>query len=431
MQRRLALILGLVLATLGADPARAQSAFGCDNLARPGGLPVVEGRGGVFYRVHPDLHNFFPLSDETVARLGELSDVLAAAGTRLIYLPVPTKSLAMPAALSPETADFGFDPDLATTVYDDIVQRLERRGVATADVRKPMVAAQGSAPPYFQADHRWTPDGARIAAAAVAVRLAGVADAPARGGPIAVGPRVEVTLESSMFARIQQHCQSTVPPVRALGFAAPQPGAAPLFTEARPPVVVVGTEYIGESASNFAGFLAAATGLPVGFYGVPDGGAFAAISSFLTSDAFFSARPAVLVWEVPVEANPAQFGDQPLRELIALAGTACRVPLNVFATDIPNRISIDLGALDPGLAHTLFVDADGAASPEAVFTFRSRAGLTRSRSILRHPGQRLSGRFAVPLSGLWPEGAASVEIELTKDFGPAPRALACFYEGQG
>lgn len=440
MKRLVGLVIAAGLGLTGMVPAQA-STFGCSDLATVRDFPAVEGRDGVFFRVHPDMHNFFPFADETVDRVGELSEALAATGTRLVFLPVPTKALAMPAFLPIEAEDFGHDPDLAATVYDDIIRRLERRGVAAANLRRPMVQGQTGAPGHFQTDHRWTAAGARAAATAVAARLGALPELSAlpRGGFTTAGGG-SVTLASQMFAQLQQHCQLTLPPVttvrydaaRAAGGAAPGSNAifgATAMGQAR--IAVVGTEYTGEAATNFAGFLAEQTGFEVVNYHVPGGGGFAAISSYLTSDAYQTARPAVLVWEVPVEVNLGRSGDQPMRELIAAAGNTCRVPLNLFSTGQPNRISVDLNALDAGLDYTLFVDSGGAESPEATFEFRSRDGFTRARSVLRHPDQQQTGRFAMPMSGLWADGAASVEIELTTAFGGNPRVVACFYSGKG
>ncbi|WP_108483584.1 alginate O-acetyltransferase AlgX-related protein [Oceaniglobus ichthyenteri] len=440
MKRLVGLVFALSTGMIGAFQAQAQSAYGCSNLAGLNDMPVIEGRGGVFFRIHPDMHNFYPFSDDTVDQVGELSEALAATGTTLIYLPVPTKSLAMPGFLTAEAEDFGFDADMATTVYLDIVKRLEQRGVATADVRKPMIGTQFSDPAFFQADHRWTPAGARLAAQAVATRLAQVPEfSGVAGSGFTSAPSGSVTLESDMFAQIQQHCQLALPPVITASYATArsggvvQPGDNSIFGSAQGSrrIAVVGTEFTGEPASNFAGFLSESTGLDVVQYNVTDGGAFGAISSYLTSDAFQTARPSVLIWEVPVEANLAQWGDQPMRELIAAGGNTCRVPLNLFSTGAPNKVSVDLNSLDAGLDYTLFVDGAGATSPEATFTFKARNGETRSRTVIRHPDQRHTGRFAMPMSGLWPDGVSGVEIELSEPFGSSPRVVACFYAGKG
>ncbi len=69
----------LVLATILAPAlARADSVFGCRDLA---GAACQRGSGrrwGVFYRIDPDLMMHHPFSSETIAQLAELSAVLAA-----------------------------------------------------------------------------------------------------------------------------------------------------------------------------------------------------------------------------------------------------------------------------------------------------------------------------------------------------------------
>jgi len=95
----------------------------------------------------------------------------------------------------------------------------------------------------------------------------------------------------------------------------------------------------------------------------------------------------------------------------------------------PDTLIADLRGLDPGAALTLFLETGGAPAFAARFDFRAaagaEAGLIRSKTIIRHPGQVATGRFYMPLSGLWPTGAASVEIVLDVPFGPVPRVTAC------
>ncbi|WP_102109632.1 alginate O-acetyltransferase AlgX-related protein [Oceaniglobus roseus] len=442
MKRLSGFLLAAAISLAGAMGAEAQSAFGCSGLATRQGMQAVEGREGVFFRVDPDLKMFHPFSDGSIELVAELSDALAERGTQLIYLPVPTKSLAMPGYLPPEAWDFGFDPDLATTLYADIVKRLEAKGVATADVRRAMVSARGGPLPYHRADYRWTAEGGRLAADAVAERLgAAPAAASLRKSNFASTPGGVTEIDSKMRAQLQRDCVLSLPKVetaayttsRAQGFAVQPQGTifGPGATLGVARIAVVGTAYTGEPSVNFAGFLSEYTGLEVMQYAVPEGGAFAAISSYLTSDAFRSARPSVLVWEVPVEANLAAFGDQPLRELIAAAGDTCRVPLNLFSTGQANQIRVDLNALDPMLDYTLALDTGGSDSAEARFTFRSRNGMMRSRSVVRDPDQIRTGRFYMPMSGLWDSGAQSVDIELAAGFGAAPQVTACFYSGKG
>jgi len=233
---------------------------------------------------------------------------------------------------------------------------------------------------------------------------------------------------------LQRHCMIALPPVETDSFTTTRLRAASgtndsaLFGTARalPRIVLVGTEHAGEAASNLAGFLSEQTGLEVLPYTVAGGGSFAAISSYMTSREFQDAPPAYLVWVNPVENNLAQFGDQPLHELIVAAGDGCRVPLPVLSGNDANTLTADLGTLDRSQSYTLFVDADGTQATEARFDFHTAAGLARSQSVLRHKDQVKTGRFFMPLSGLWPQGAQTVDIVLDAPFGVAARVTACF-----
>lgn len=431
LARALALLLGLA-----AAPAAAQSSsYGCTELTGLTGLPSVEGSGGVFYRIDPDLKMFHGLSDDSVADLARLSQTLAAFGTTLIYVPLPTKSLVLPDALPQEARDFGFDPALAATVYGETLKRLWAAGVPATDARRALHAPADQAPSVFATDYRLTGPGAQRLARAISETVTltpGYSDLPK--GRFQTRSTGAVTLDSAMRSKLQRHCLTELPPVQTESFATSGIQAnlsgtnntifGSRTTSAR--IALLGTETTGEPAINFAGFLSEFTGLDVVQYSVPGGGAFAAISSYLTSAEFQDQRPAYLVWTNPVEENLARFGDQPFRELTAAAGADCRVPLPLLSSGQPNTITADLRALDRSQPYTLLVEAEGAPAAAARFDFLSGNGLVRSRSVVRHPDQVRTGRFYMPMSGLWPEGAQSVDIQLDVPFGGSTRVTACF-----
>lgn len=427
------LVLALV-AGLGVMPAAAQSIYGCTDLDDRHGLPSVEGDNGVFYRIDPDLRMFHPVSDDSIARLRTLSSALANLGTTLIYVPMPTKSLVMPNQLPQAALDHGFDVSIATTVHDDILRRLRLSGIVTADVRSALRVGPDMAPSVFPTDYRLTAAGADRAARAIAEAMgntAGFADLPK--GRFASTITGQETLPSAMRAALQRHCQITLPELvvdsYALSRVQGQVAAsdtnllADAVTSAR--VAVVGTEHVGTTSSNFAGALAAASRLDVQQYTVDAGGSFAAISSYLTSRAFQDQRPAYLIWINPVENNLAIFGDQPMRELAAAAGGNCRVPLPATPAVASGAVTAELSALDPAQPYTIYIDAEGTPALRADFAFMSSSGLLRTRTVQRHPGQVATGRFYMPLTGLWPEGATNVTITL--DVAPTVpvRVTAC------
>jgi alginate biosynthesis protein AlgX len=260
----------------------------------------------------------------------------------------------------------------------------------------------------------------------------GFADLPK--GTFATSITGKETLPSDMRAALQRNCQITLPDVlvdayattRLQGLGATTDNAifGGAATNAR--IALVGTEHTGEKSSNLAGYLSQASGLEVQQYTVTGGGSYAAISSYLTSRAFQDQRPAYLVWINPVENNLAQFGDQPMRELKAAAAGSCRVPMPAGPGITAGTVMADLSALDRSQSYTLFVDAEGTAAKRAQFDFVSAAGLVRTRTIIRHPDQVATGRFYMPMSGLWAEGALSVSITLDVPATTPVRVTACF-----
>ena len=422
------------LTSLLAQPVAAQSVYGCTDLSGRISVPSVEGSHGVFYRIDPDLHMFHPFSDESIDLLAELALALAAQGTTLIYLPLPTKSLAMPDQLPQAARDLGFDVTIATTVYDDMFRRLSEAGIMSVNLRSALRTAPERQPSFFGTDARMTPAGARRAAVAMAGVISGLPGFVDLPKSLFETRQTGATIiPSDMYNVLQRHCTAPLPLVQTDTFATTrfQSGAtqtdSAIFgagtADAR--IALLGTEYSGGAMANLAGFLAENTGLDVIEYAVDDGGSFAAMSSYLTSRAFAEARPAYLIWANPVFNNLAQFGDQPLRELIAAAGASCRISLPLATGFEPNSISADLRGLEPGQTYSLFVDADGAQAAEARFNFTGATGLITSRIISRTLTQVPTGRFYMGMTGLTPSDAQTVRIDLDVPFGINARVSAC------
>ncbi|MFC6585185.1 alginate O-acetyltransferase AlgX-related protein [Sulfitobacter aestuariivivens] len=241
-------------------------------------------------------------------------------------------------------------------------------------------------------------------------------------GQFLTQPVGAVTLPSVMRAQLQLACQDTLPTV---AFAAETTRPDGPVSDSVGVAAVIGTEFTGTAALNFSGYLSAASGLRVLGYGVAGGGAFAAMSSYLTSVDFRAAPPQVLVWEFPLWTSLANHGDQPMKELIAAGGESCSRPLTLGPGSGPGRVVADLQGLDAGQDVTLALDTDGAFVSAVRFHFRGADDLVRPRSIYRHPDQLLTGRFYMPLSGLEATGLRSVEIEIPQPYGPQPSLTAC------
>lgn len=429
------ILLAMGFALLTGTQALAQSAYGCTDLGGRHNMPSVEGNNGVFFRINPDLHMFHSISDQSVARLAKLSAALKSSGTTLIYVPVPTRALVMPGSLPHMALDYGFQTDLAATVYDDTIRRLRGAEVLAVNLRSALRMSAQNALPFFATDPRLTPGGAQQMAQAIAKTISQTDGydeiSKARFTTTSGMPEI---WPSTMRNKLQRHCMLEIPPVKA-----PQHITAMSQTRTLDAnnsifenhasghrIALVGTDITGSAVSNLAGFLSQETGLDVIQYSVPDGGSFSAISSYLTSLAFQKLQPNYLVWANPVSNNLAKFGDQPFRELTAAARGGCHISVPVMRGARPTSIRAELSGLAAGQSYTLYVDADGGGASEARFDFISYQGLVRTRHIFRHPDQVKTGRFYMPLSGLWRQGVQAVDISLDVPFGPGARISACF-----
>lgn len=398
-----------------ATPGTAQQGYGCTNLLFSEVIPSLEGADGTFFRIDPDLHAFHWIDDVDLARLATLSDTLAAQGTRLIYVPLPTKALAMPQMLPIEARDLGYDPDLAASVYGEMLDRLRDTGMTAVDARDAL-RRQGlrGAAPFFGTDPRLTSAGSAALAQAIAAQI-GAPPATAQAMLASLSPSRSTSLQSLTRMQLQRHCVTELPPVVAQSYDAPATGLGVLQpagfgTRRGPAIAIAATEVAGDPALGLAAFVSAATGQRAETLTVPDGDAFAAISAMMTAPGFQTARPDVLVWVNPVWHGLGRRGDQPLAELTAAAGNTCRhaVPLTrtgeaTYRADL-TRLPLGRGALA--------FDGNGVQARRAAFHFLSRDGLRRTRAVHRHENAPLTGRFFMPVTGLWPEGATAVEIAL-------------------
>ncbi|MEM8730579.1 MAG: hypothetical protein AAGF79_11735, partial [Pseudomonadota bacterium] len=349
----------------------------------------------------------------------------------LIYVPLPTKALAMPGRLPPEAAELGYDPEVAASVYDGLLAQLRGAGIETLDARQALrrVDTAGTVPVY-RTDPRLAPGGVEALSLALADLLGG-----GSGEARAVAVRAdraadgERPLASPMRTKLQTHCLSQVPmPLLGQG---DQPVSRSLHAarsdaQPAPQVALVGSEIAVDPALGLADRLAARSGLSVAASMVAGedrrADAFGAISSYLSSPDFENARPEVLIWVNPVWLNLSRYGSRPLRELIALAGPHCTRPIALSET--ANGVRGVLGG-DVGAQAALRLDSGGTALRRVEFHFTAADGEIRRRIVDRHPEQHPTSRMVLPLAGLWPEGATSVEILADTPWGARPSLTLC------
>jgi alginate biosynthesis protein AlgX len=428
--------VGLTLAALlsfCAPAYAANSQFDCAHTEESTALPTIEGKDGYFFRVFADLRMQHPMTDFTVDHLGLLAEALAERGTTLIYVPIPTKSQSMPDKLPETAAEYGFDFGIATSVYKDIVTRMEARGVATPDIQDALLSAEPDKPPFFRADFHWTSDGARLGAQKIAERMK---ETPAYAG---MTPEVFETTElkpetafSGMRRVVQNFCKTSLPEVETIAYRTDKVeteggGGLDIFASGADdtiPVVLVGTSFSDSAINNFAGFISQYSGLDVVNYAITGGNQFGSIISYLTSDEFRETPPAFLIWENPIYNNLAQYGDGPLMELIAAAGGTCTQPLP--ATPASDKVLVaDLSGIKLGAGDIVLADAGQMGSRSARFTFQSDSGRERIATIARGDRLRATGRYYQPLRHVRLDGLSQLSVEFDSPASESASLTIC------
>lgn len=405
---------GVLSLGLFATPTYAQSEHGCISLDA-GPEPAIEGVDGMFFRIDPDLIMDHRISKGLIADVARLSQALAAKGTKLVYVPVPTKAMVLPDRLGPDGQRYGYDANLARALYADSVAGLRAAGVITVDALAPLIAPTGNDPVFFGSDPRLTPVGQMRLARAIGREL----------GPFLIDyetvflePTGEIEMASQTRDFLQLSCQAELPPVTAQTFKIhlrPIQHDRPLPR----PVIMVGSEITGEPERDGAMFLTEVVRRRNIRSTVAED-AVSALAAYLTSDDFRSDAPEAIVWQVPVWTNPTLYGDQPMGELIAAAADDCAPPVAASPSE-EGGYYVELH--DQG--GVLRLDTGDQPVSEALFRFTSPDGEERARPVIRKGRDTATSRMYLPMTGLWPEGVTTVHVELDTELSMAPRFATC------
>lgn len=426
-------VLVIILASGFGATAQAQpSAYGCSALDTASALPSIEGLDGVFYRVLADLRMRHPMEEAVMKQMADLSEALASNGTTLIYVAVPTKSQAMPQFLPQLADDYTFDSDTATLVYSDIIRRLNDHGVLAPDILTALATAPSDTLPFFKADFHWTSNGARLAAKAIGDVMKAqpfYADLPV--SQYQTTELAPTAAFSTMRRTLQALCIDELPRVEAVVYqtevsAGADAGVSDIFAGGEDAVqaVLVGTSFSDSSLGNFGGFLSEFSGIDVVNYAVTGGNQFGAMTSYLTSRDFADNPPRFLIWENPIYSNLAQFGPEPIGELVAAAGKTCTEQLTVTPSD-RNSLTADLTGVKIGKNDVILADLGTSGPRKALFTLTTVSGVTRTASIQRTDRMLASGRFFKPMASFWHSDLKTLTVSFDRPVDDASTLTVC------
>ena len=427
----LALIAGSVPFTALADPA---SDYECSAYEFSTALPSVEGKDGVFFRTFADLRLQHPMDQRTIDQLGRLAAVLKENGTTLVYVTIPAKSQVMVDYLPEHSKDYGFDPEMAQMIYKDIITRMSAVGIIAPDVMTALQTVKGDERPFFGADFHWTSQGARAAAQAIADQIkADPAYSELTPGTYESKPLGKEVAFSGMRRSLQSFCKDALPPTQTMAYktslvegAAGDGAALDIFasSSAAVPAVLIGTSFSDSPINNFAGFLTEFTGLDIVNYAITGGNQYGALTSYMTSDEFKAQRPRFLIWENPIYNNLAQYGSEPVEELIAAAGTSCT---NLLATTKVDEFTLSASMVGISVHpdDAIFADYGEEGARVASFALETTDGITRKSKIERSSRLRGTGNFYLGLSPFRHPGFSQVSVRFDRPVTDATQLSFC------
>lgn len=268
-----------------------------------------EGRPGVLIGQRNWLfvnEEFFSFNPQALSYQANLRFMLAVAGylerlgIRLLVAPIPAK-----ASIYPERLGRYALPESAQARYGAFLADLAALGIPAVDLRAPMLAAKPQELMFLPSDTHWTPQGAKVSAAAIAAEVAEAELFPALGEQpyqlIKVGKeRHRGDLRTFLpFGFLEPLMR--FPPDRLERFVAEPVGGlgSDLFAEVHIPVALVGTSFSADSRWAFQGALQAALGADVLNAAAPGVGPFNPMLRYLQSAAFRSSPPELVIWEIP------------------------------------------------------------------------------------------------------------------------------------
>lgn len=229
---------------------------------------------------------------------GGVAQGLDRQGVKLVVALVPDKARLYSGKLSS-----GYYPVYNISRYGDALAALRKHNVAAVDLLTPLAAAASEGQVYYSSDTHWNQVGAQISADAVAlgVRRLGVELEKTTFVTAATGEKTERPGDLIRLMGLGDTPNALRPPSDTeIPVATKQTSvdaASGLFGDVAVPVALTGTSY--SLRGNFHGFLQQALSAKVLNAAKDGGGLLQATTAYLTNEAFKSAKPKILIWEVP------------------------------------------------------------------------------------------------------------------------------------
>ena len=280
------------------------------SLVRGGGDKVRPGLDDWLFSVE-EFQFFNDFQAHQKMRLKILSDTglaLKAQGVTLVIAVVPDK-----ARMYPEKLLGGHYPYWYADRYSFILNTLKSQGVSTINLIPVLTSTNAETALYYRTDTHWNQSGAQRAAEAVAGHVKAIVDDLPKTSFVTTptGPltqRIGDLLRMMELSNVPDWFRPKPDEERPV-FTQKNPTAPPsgLFDTVIVPVVLVGTSY--SLRANFHGSLQQALGTDVLNVARNGGGFIQSAKDYLADESFKTAKPRIIVWEVPERMFAAPLTD--------------------------------------------------------------------------------------------------------------------------
>ena len=280
-------------------------------LTRGGGDQVRVGRDGWLF-----LTDELKFETDALTHLNARSQLFGDAargldrqGVKLVIVLVPDKARLYSGKLTD-----GQYPAYNLSRYQDSLAALGKQDVHIVDLLTPLAAAASQSQAYYSSDTHWNQTGAQISANAVAlaVNKLGIELEKTTFVTTAAGAKIERPGDLIRLMGLKDTPSFLRPPsdmeLPVVTRQTSVDAAAGLFGDTVVPVALTGTSY--SLRGNFHGFLQQALSAKVLNTAKDGGGLLQAVGAYLKDDAFKSAKPKILVWEVPERFLYAKLDDE-------------------------------------------------------------------------------------------------------------------------